>query len=197
MLLIVETELIEACKENNEKAQSLLYKRYAPLLKGICMRYERDKDSIQDLLQDIFIKVFKNIKNFNGNGSFEGWLKRIAVNYCIDNINKKNKSIISLFSENEENETIPDVIDEDDSSIISQIIEAGFTKEKLVNLLNSIPENYSTVFNLYYIDDQSHQVIANLLSINESLSRKWLYRAKELIKKELLFNLQTSKVTSI
>jgi RNA polymerase sigma-70 factor (ECF subfamily) len=192
--LIVETELINACKENNEQAQSILYKRYAPLLKGVCMRYERDKDAIQDLLQDIFIKVFKNIKNFNGEGSsFEGWLKRITVNHCIDNINKKKRKNESLFGENEEIENISDENEDEESNIVSQIIEAGFTKEKLIALINSIPENYATVFNLFFIDDQSHQSIAQLLNITESLSRKWLFRSKDLIKKQLLLELQTSK----
>lgn len=190
-------ELIKGCQNNNEQAQRVLYQKYAPLIKGVCMRYEKDNDAVKDLIQDTFIKIFKSIGVFSGNGSLEGWMKKIAINCCIDNINRKKKKNEQLYSEVEEFENIQDNEDEQGQNIISQIIDAGFTKEMLVESLNNLPENYATVFNLYYIDDQSHNFIASSLSITESLSRKWLFRAKELLKKQLVERLQLSKQMAI
>lgn len=190
-------ELIKGCQKNNEQAQRVLYQKYAPMIKGVCMRYEKDNDAVKDLIQDTFIKIFKSIGAFSGNGSFEGWMKKIAINCCIDNINRKKKKNEQLYSEVEEFENIQDNEEEQGQNIISQIIEAGFTKEMLIASLNSLPENYATVFNLYYIDDQSHNFIATSLSITESLSRKWLFRAKELLKKQLVERLQLSKQLAI
>lgn len=190
-------ELIKGCQKNNEQAQRVLYQKYAPMIKGVCMRYEKDNDAVKDLIQDTFIKIFKSIGAFSGNGSFEGWMKKIAINCCIDNINRKKKKNEQLYSDVEEFENIQDNDEEQGQNIISQIIEAGFTKEMLVASLNSLPENYATVFNLYYIDDQSHNFIATSLSITESLSRKWLFRAKELLKKQLVERLQLSKQLAI
>lgn len=190
-------ELIKGCQKNNEQAQRVLYQKYAPMIKGVCMRYEKDNDAVKDLIQDTFIKIFKSIELFSGNGSFEGWMKKIAINCCIDNINRKKKKNEQLYSDVEEFENIQDNDNEQGQNIISQIIEAGYTKEMLVASLNSLPENYATVFNLYYIDDQSHNFIATSLSITESLSRKWLFRAKELLKKQLVERLQLSKQLAI
>ncbi len=159
------------------------------MLKGICMRYEKDKDKVADLLQDIFIKIYKNLSKFSGEGSFEGWLKRMAVNHCIDHINKNKKLFEVSLVDNEDF-----VVEEDDSDsdIISQLIDAGYTKQMLLDIIHSLPVNYASIFNMYFLDNLNHQEIANHFKITESLSRKWLFRAKDLVKKQLLLILNNN-----
>ena len=184
-----ENQLIQACLKNNNEAQRQFYLRYAPLLKGICMRYLKDKDKVSDLLQESFIKIFQNLAKYNGEGSFEGWLKRITVNLCIDHINK-NKKLFEVALTDSDEQTEQD--NGNDSDIISQLIDAGYTKQMLLDILHSLPLNYGSVFNLYFIDDWSHQEIAAHLQITEALSRKWLFRAKDLVKKQLLLILESN-----
>lgn len=184
-----ETQLIQACLKSNNEAQRQFYLRYAPILKGVCMRYEKDKDKVSDILQDLFIKIFKNLSKYSGEGSFEGWLKRMTVNHCIDHINKNKKLFEVSLGEND------DFTEEDndsDSDIISQLIDAGYTKQMLLDIIHSLPVNYASIFNMYFLDNLNHQEIAIHFKITESLSRKWLFRAKELVKKQLLLILNSN-----
>lgn len=86
-------QLIKGCIKGRADAQRLLFARYAPLIKGTLLRYIKDKELAADLLQDSFIKIFNNIKKYNYDGVFEGWLRRIAVNTALDALNKQKKRI--------------------------------------------------------------------------------------------------------
>jgi len=187
----LESELIKACIKNNQYAQKVFYETYAPLVKGVCIRYEYDRDEVKDLIHDIFIKIFKNLSKYSSEGALEGWIKRIAVNYCLDHINKKKKkSTISIDETNlNEVESFYDEIEE--QNIVNQIIDFGITKEKLIELIHTLPQNYSAVFNMYYIDNLNHEHISNTFSINENLSRKWLQRSKEMIRTKILEQLNS------
>lgn len=184
-----ENDLIKGCKKGSTEAQSLLYFRYAPLLKGVCIRYVKDKDIASDLLHDSFIKIFKCIRDFKEDGSIEGWLRRIVINTALDYLKKAKPHIISEVNdyENLSDET---TVDEFGEEIILQIIDSGFSKENLINMLNQLPQNYATVFNLFFIDGMSHKEIAKSMKITEGLSRKWTFRAKGLLKKLLIDSLQ-------
>lgn len=183
-----EHQLIQACLKNNSEAQKQFYLRYAPLLKSICMRYEKDQNKVSDILQEVFIKLYKNLDKYSNEGSFDGWLKRITVNHCIDHVNK-NKRLFEV-SLNDNDDFIHEG-SEDEMDTVTQLINAGYNKQMLINVLHSLPINYSSVFNLYFIDEWSHQEIAGHLNINEALSRKWLFRAKDLIKRQLLLILES------
>lgn len=184
-----ENQLIDACLNNNREVQKIFYMRYAPFLKGVCMRYEKDSDNVSDLLQETFIKVFQNLSKFTRQGSFEGWLRRIAVNNCLDHLNKKKFA----FSTNDSYEYSHVLYEEiEDQCIINQMLDLGFSKQMLIDVLHHLPVNYATVFNLYFIDEWSHLEISTYLNITESLSRKWLYRAKDLVKKQLLIILDNT-----
>lgn len=187
--MFTENQLIDACLKNNREVQKVFYMRYAPFLKGVCMRYEKDSDNVSDLLQETFIKIFNNLSKFSRNGSFEGWLRRIAVNNCLDYINKKKLS----FSTNDSYE-YTNIVESDveERNIINEILDMGFSKQMLLDILHQLPVNYATVFNLYFIDDWSHLEIANYMNITEPLSRKWLFRAKDLVKKQLLTILENT-----
>jgi RNA polymerase sigma factor (sigma-70 family) len=179
-----DSELVKACKKGLPEAQRLLYGRYAPLMKAICMRYIQDRALVSDVLQDSFVKVFKNLKNFKEEGSLEGWLRRIVVNTSLDQLRKlkliNTSPIIADFEETSEE------LLESEDDIIEQIHAAGFTKELLLDILLQLPKNYAAAFNMFYIDEINHKDIALALEINEGMSRKWAFRAKDMVRKYLI-----------
>lgn len=179
--MLSEYDIISGCKKGNPDAQRHLYLRYAPLAKAVCRRYIRDNDLISDLLQESFVKVFSQLKTYKGDGSLEGWVRRIVVNTCISQLRKQK---------NEHHEVIYDQEflaepAESDKSIIDHLIEAGFSKDVLVDMIHKLPENYAAVFNMFYIDELNHKEIAVVMNIGEAISRKWIHRAKSHLRKLL------------
>lgn len=180
-----DNQIIRGCKKHKRSAQEALYKKYAPVLRGICLRYSSNIADAEDLLQEGFIKILSKIGQFSGSGSFEGWLKRIMVNsaishfrqlkyhYNIDDINQSN-----LADENES--------DDEKISIKSQILNAEISKDELLSIVNSLPDGFRIVFNMYVIEEFSHKEIAQALTISESTSKSQLSRARKLIQKKLI-----------
>lgn len=179
----IDYNILIACKKGDSIAWRVVYNQYSPMIKGVALRYEKDVNKVSDIIQDVFVKIHTNINKYSGEGSFEGWVRRISVNACIDYV-KKSKKLSEFLYNNEKD--FEDETFQEDFSIVSQIINAGITKNEILNLVNSLPINHSTVFNLYFVDDWSHQQIAQKLNITESLSRKWAFRAKKSLKNELI-----------
>lgn len=171
-----ESQVIEGCKRQDRKSQQFVYERYGRTMYNICLRYTSDVESAQDLLQDGFIRVFSNIKSFEGKGSFEGWLKRVFVNLALENIRKsKTKNMISDDIEN-----IPDdIIDESDTEVsdLSEVV--------LMQMVQELPPGYRSVFNLYAIEDYSHKEISEMLGIAEGTSRSQYIRARLLLQDKI------------
>ena len=140
---------------------------------GVCLRYARNRQDAEDILQDSFIKVFEKIGQFKNEGSFEGWLKRVCVNQCLD-ILKKEKS---QFSEDIDNYT----------QLPSQAVDVNseISAKNLMQLLMRLPVGYRTVFNLYAIEGYSHAEIATLLNINENTSKSQLFKARKWLQGQL------------
>jgi len=191
-------QLIKECKQYNKLAQKLLYDRYAPILKGICLRYSGNSDIAKDIMQEGFIKVFSQIKQYSGNGSFEGWMKRIFINTAISHIRKqdKNKKHINL-EEIGESEMIQNADDLEETSTFDKndlksngsnfeiVLSADFSETELLKVLEKIPEKYRIVFNLYCVENIKHEEIAELLHVDLITSRTRLLRARQYIQKEL------------
>lgn len=168
-----ELQLIAGVKEGKREAQKMLYEQYARKMYSICLRYTSDPDYAQDLLQDGFVKVFTHINTFQEKGSFEGWLKRIFINLALENL-RKNKSIIQA---SDDIQNIPDVVDsETEDGQGYQISET-----ELLRMIQDLPRGYSTVFNLYAIEDYSHKEIAEMLDISEGTSRSQYVRARQIL----------------
>lgn len=185
--MLKEADIIKGCKEYNSVAQNALYKVYAPKMKALCVRYSSNEEEAKDLMQEGFIKVFSNIKSYNGKGSFEGWIKRIMINTAISHYKKnKNKHIvedISLLNSKEIGLEQEEEIEE---------IYSEYTSEDLMKALNSLPEQYKLVFNLFCIENHSHADVAQLLSVDEKTSRTRLFRAKKMLK-DYLVNLSDKR----
>jgi RNA polymerase sigma-70 factor (ECF subfamily) len=164
--------LIHQCQENKTAAQAEIYKLYSAGLFSVCLRYCSNYEDAQDLFQEGFIMIFNKIKQYRFEGSFEGWMRRIMVNNCIEKFRKKNH----LYVVNEEitsDETEEDDIEEENEN---------FTYQELLGFIRELPERYRQVFNLYVIEEFSHQEIAEMLKISVGTSKSNLSRAREKLK---------------
>ena len=182
-------ELIKNCEKGEAKAQKFLYEHFYVSLLGICMRYTSGEDEAKDVLQESFIKIFKNLHKYTFNGSFEAWIKRITINNAIDNYRKKKKEI-SIF----DNENIIDLanntkekydIEDDDESSEEDIYDLIQIND-VMEAVQFLSPAYKTVFNLYVVDGYSHQQIADELGINIGTSKSNFAKAKKNLKKILL-----------
>jgi RNA polymerase sigma-70 factor (ECF subfamily) len=162
--------LLDPCIQGNRRAQELLYSSMAPKLYGLCLRYAKDDDEAQDVLQLGFIKVFKSISSFRREGSFEGWICRIMVNTAIENYHKR-KADQKLIDINEVHDLAGGAIEMDALEV-----------QDLLKLIRELPEGFRMVFNMYAIEGYSHKEIAKLLNISEGTSKSQLSRARALLK---------------
>lgn len=168
---MTEEEIIKGCVEENNSSQKALYDRYSAKMYALCLRYGRNSSEAQDMLQDGFIKVFDNIKQYGGKGSFEGWIRKImvntALNYCRKKeFNKEVSDLNGLFHLKTEAKAI-----------------SNLSEEEILNILQNLPDGYRVVFNLYAIEGFSHKEIAEKLNISDNTSRSQLSKARKLIQK--------------
>lgn len=163
----------EACLNHDRKQQELLYKMIAPKMLRVARQYANNPDEAQDILQEGMIKVFNNLHNYRGEGSFEGWIRRIIVHTAISRYRKlKNMVLVEDFSE---------------TTVIHPAArnENNLELKEMMNLVNELPSPYRSVFNMYAIEGYSHQEISNSLGISELLSRTTLHRARGVLKERM------------
>ena len=170
--------IIKLCQERDSSSQRSLYEHYSYVVRLICLHYASNKDEAKDFLQEIFIKIFTSIDGYNFKGSFDGWVKRIANNYCINQISR-NKNYTEPLDEN----TFEVEYENDSESKYN-----NFSKEQIMSALESLDSTYKIVFNLYVLEGLSHKEISKLLDISEANSRIRLNRARNLLKKKLVNN---------
>ena len=168
-------ELIEGCRNDKRKAQKELYKRYAPLLLGICVRYAKDSSEAEDVLQEGFIKIFDKIKLYNNQGSFEGWMRRLMVNTAISNYRKNLKRYYKI-----------DINEPSVKGVSQDWSNCDYTKDELMHVISTLPDGYRMVFNLYAIEGYKHKEIAELLNIDETTSKSQYSRAKKQLQEKLM-----------
>ncbi|MGB1103888.1 MAG: RNA polymerase sigma factor [Crocinitomicaceae bacterium] len=167
-------EFIPKIKEGNKLAFKELYEATAPLFKGIAYRYLHDEAKAEDVLQETYIKIYKSIASYTGEGNFEGWMKRILVNNCLNYIKKEKK-----FAFDSLNGT-PDQPDRPWDSVIEHL-----SFEEIVGLIENLPTGYKAVFNMAVFEGYSHKEIGEALGITASASRSQLTKAKASLKEEL------------
>jgi len=170
----LNNKIVEECKQNDAKAQMHLYDMYCDAMFIIAKRYVKDSFTAEDLMQDAFIKVFKNIGSFKGEVTIGAWIKKIMINQCLDYLKKKRIELVSI----EEKEL--NVADEDDWTVKEEVNVQAITMA-----INSLPEKYKVVLNLYLIEGYDHQEIAQVLNITEVNSRSQLMRGKNKLKSQL------------
>ena len=180
--MIPDEQIIEGCMAGKRKSFSLLYKKYASTMLGICMRYCKNRIDAEDVMQDGFLKVFSQVHKFRSEGSFEGWIKRIMINAAIDNYQANLRlSFIQDSLHLHEQADPPDSTQEDDDLPP----EMNIPKEKLMAMIQELPDGYRMVFNLYAIEGFGHKDIAAMLGISESTSKTQLLKARRVLRKKI------------
>lgn len=175
-----EMQLVEGCKKNSRIAQQEIFRKLYGKLLGMCLRYSENQEEAQDVLQNGFIKVFQNIGNYKGDGSFEGWIKRIVVNTAIDNYRRKKTRGVQVNSDLAERVGSHMAEEEDAESIYNQVP----VKEVLAAVQKLSPA-YQAVFNLYVMEGYSHNEISEMLQISVGTSKSNLSKARLNLQKML------------
>lgn len=176
-----EKELIDACLKQDRRAQRELYERFAPRMIPVCRRYVSDRDRVNDLIQDGFITVFSKIGTYSGDGSFEGWIRKVFVNTALMHIRK--------------NDILKDAQDVDMLYSLAPSVDNVFEKlegKEIFNLISQMPIGFKTIFNLNVIDGYSHQEISQMLNISEGSSRSQLSRARTWLQNRII-NMDVTK----
>lgn len=169
---MLNEQIIQGCKDKQGSAQRQLYELVAGRMMGVCLRYAKDDEEAKDLLQEGFIKVFQQIDVFRGEGSFEGWIKKIFINTALESIRKKK-----LLTQPLE--------DEEDASDNFLIQENKLEAKELLQMIRKLPDGYRVVFNLYAIEGFNHREIAQQLNITEGTSKSQYARARQFLQKVL------------
>lgn len=162
-----ETELIDACKKHNRSAQRYLYDKYSARMYAVCLKYARSAEVAKDYLQDGFVTVFTRMDSYSGEGSFEGWMRKIFVNVALMDLRKVDvlgdaKDVTELRAE------APRIDD----------VSVKLENKDVLRLITEMPIGFRTVFNLSVFEGYSHQEISEKLGISEGASRSQLCRAR-------------------
>lgn len=174
-----EKHTIKKCNQGDRKAQFELYQKHKVTLFGICMRYASSKTEAEDILQEGFYLILKDLKSYSGKGSFEGWMKRVMVNAALMHIRKHRKLKISPMEER-----LMDYHLESDTTLWNSDRVLA-----LIYMVRQLPVNQQLVFNLRAVDGYNYQEISEKLNIGESNCRSLYLRARnglrEMLTREL------------
>jgi RNA polymerase sigma-70 factor (ECF subfamily) len=184
-------QIIKGCKKQKADCQKILYQEYYSLMMSVCSRYGKTTEDAEEMMNNGFLKIFVNINKYEGKGSFEGWMRRIMVNSCLDFLKSKEYKLTTLSS-------TPTYVENADTYFDNTLYNKGvfaemenelqYSKEVLLQLLVELPEPGKTIFNLIVFEEYSHKEVAECLQIAErtsqlhfSIARKTL--AEKLVKK--------------
>ena len=162
-----DLKLIESCREGDRAAQKVLYERLAPRMFPVCIRYIGDREAAEDVLQDGFVTLFTRLDSYKGEGSFEGWARKIFVTTALMELRRKDA--LKMSDE-------LDVVRGMKSETVSQLQSIGY--KDIMNLITQLPPGFRTVFNLYAVEGFTHKDIGEMLGISETTSRTQLSRAR-------------------
>jgi len=163
---VTEKELIKACREEDPAAQKALFERYSPKMFALARRYVGSREEAEDVLVEGFFKVLTRLDQYSGEGSFEGWIRRILINEALMHLRRRQPHHAEVELSNLSAGKEPE-------------IEAELSYQELLQLLEQLPEGYRTVFNLYVIEGYKHREIAELLGISINTSKSQLILAKK------------------
>lgn len=179
MAAYAEQEIINGCRKKDRVYEEHLYKQYYGMFLAICMRYAKDIQNAKQLLNDGFLKIFMSIGSFRGEGSFEGWMKRIMVNTCLEYVRsgdfKKSGQTVHK-----------DVMDEKEDMVVYNDAVAKIDAHELVTMIQALPPVSRTVFNLYAFEGYSHIEIATLLNITVGTSSWHVHNARTVLRQKIM-----------
>ncbi len=168
-----EKDIIEGCIKGNRNSQKSLYEHFAGKMLAVCMRYAKDRAEAEDMLQEGFLKVFQSIEKFKGEGSFEGWIRRIMIYNAINHYKHRMRTFKEdLDATNYDAPYHDDIVDK-------------ISVKEIIALVQHMPEGYRMVFNLYAIEGYTHKEISEQLGIAIGTSKSQYARAKQLMQQML------------
>ncbi|SHF11931.1 RNA polymerase sigma factor [Pedobacter caeni] len=167
-------ELMEGCKAGKRKMQEALYQQTASKMLAVCMRYAKDRMEAEDVLQLGYIKIFQKVSEYRGDGSFEGWMRRVMVNTAIESY-RKNLRTLNVVP-------IEDAYEQPSTGF--DFSRLGM--QDLLKVIQKLSDGYRMVFNMYAIEGYSHKEIAATLGISEGASKSQLSRARAILKEEII-----------
>ena len=167
-----EKELIEGCIKKKVRCEKQLYDLHAPTMFTVCLRYAGDYHLAQDILQDGFVRVFQNLHQFRFQGSFEGWIRRIMVSTALRHL-KSRMRVVSV-----ENAEVDEKTEQDN-------MLGHLSAQELMNVIQTMPSGYRTVFNMYVLEQMSHKEIGDMLEIGEGTSKSQLAKARKFLQEKI------------
>ena len=167
-------KLIDSCMKGDRAAQKVLYDRLAPRMFPLCIRYVSDRDLAEDVLQDGFVTLFTKLHEYKGEGSFDGWARRIFVTTALMNLRKKDA--LKMSDDLEAAKGLR-------AETSSQLQNLGY--KELMAMITELPPGFRTVFNMYAIEGYSHKEIGEALGISETTSRTQLSRARQWLQNKI------------
>ena len=170
---MTEKQLIKDCRKGVKSSQYLLVQRYSGMLLSVCRRYARDEAMARDLLQETLIRVFTHIDKYQPTGSFEAWMRQIAIRRSLQWLGKVH------FQQEQQVDALPDNEPEVPEVYVRMEVE------EIMQLVHSLPPGFRTVFNLSAVEGYSHQEIAEMLGISENTSRSQLMRARKMLQEKI------------
>lgn len=171
--MLENRELIEACIGGDRLAQRNLYDLFSKRMYIVCLRYTKSQQEAEDVLQDSFIKVFKNLKGYRGESRLDYWIKRIVVNTALNSQRKKLYMYPMVDIDDVKNKF-------DHNKVLS-----NFQLEELLKMIRELPTGCQTVFNLFAIEGYSHKEIAEMLEVSEGTSKSQFARARKLLQEKI------------
>jgi RNA polymerase sigma-70 factor (ECF subfamily) len=171
-----DEQLVKKCLEKDPLAQKQLFESFSRKMMGVCLRYTKDAEEAQDVLQIGFVKVFEKLHLFNNEGSLEGWIRKVLVNCALDQIRKNKK-----FDDNVDLSKVDFQMASENENVLEHL-----SANDLLKIIQAMPTGFRNVFNLYAIEGYSHQEIADQLNISINTSKSQYSRARVYLQKIIL-----------
>jgi RNA polymerase sigma-70 factor (ECF subfamily) len=178
--------LIQSCIEEDRNAQRKMYELFAPKMFAVCLRYSKNREEAEDILQDGFVQVFKSLRTFKFAGSFEGWIRKIMVYSALASFRAKSKMHAVINIEN------PEIMEAGNREDVISLLG----KKELMKLVQALPPMYRMVFNLYVFEGLKHREIAKELGVSEGTSKSNFFDAKVILQKAVVDSIRIANQNS-
>lgn len=165
-----EAKLVRDCIQGKLVAQKQLYDAYSGIMLGVCYRYTRSFEDAEDVLQEGFVKVFRNINQFKGEGELGAWIRRIMVTTALNFLKRNKRYRAEMFFTQEYLHPVT----QDNP-------EVKMNAKEVADLVRQLPQGYQVIFNLHALEGYSHMEIGHMLGISDSTSRSQYFRARNLL----------------